>query len=265
MPGKNPRGLRPVPGKNPRGLQGPTEPAASTGAAGRFTCFVTHLPEEFRTKEYNNKFKTSRLWFTFFDVQIFRMFGVPFELVDQENNCIMFQDYVESDFEWMEKVNEMKQECAGYKRDILKQLLSSTWGAVCGYEKQPLIAPGQEIPAKYSNKTNLFIGEIESKYFFAVDPETGNNEYINPNQRYKFALGIIKPFVLAYARLRLLEQIKKLQDAGKKVVYAHTDSIITNGGSKYFDIGTQIGEYKKETTSTIGVEIKNIASKKFLE
>lgn len=223
------------------------------------------IPSEYRTKEYNNKFKTSRLWFTYFDIKIFRMFDIPFELVQEENNCIVFQDTVESNFEWMEKVNELKQKSSGYQKDILKQILSSTWGTICRYEKQQAFASVDDVPEYAKNKPNLFIGGISRNYFCGVHPKSSESEYINPSQRFKYAIAMVKPFVLAYGRLRLLEQVKLLQDKNKKVIYAHTDSIITDGKKKYFDIGTQIGEFKKECESAIGVEIKNIASKIFLE
>jgi hypothetical protein len=59
----------------------------------------------------------------------------------------------------------------------------------------------------------------------------------------------------------LLKQIKKVEDKGMSVVYAHTDSIICNKCDNLFELGTDIGQFKLEKVGN--VEIKNIASKFF--
>jgi hypothetical protein len=230
-----------------------------------FRIYRLFIAEEYRTKEYNVKFKTSRKWFTYFDIKILKMFNIPFELVEQENNCISFES-VESDFEWIEKLNELKQntdkEKQPMKKNILKQLLSSVWGELCKYETQGEFTEDEELPENLKNKSNVYRGEIDRKYYLRTYKQSGEDEFVNPNQRFKFAVGIIKPFVLAYGRQRLLEQIKKLQDENKKVVYAHTDSIIVEGKcKKYFEIGSEVGMWKLEKRTEKDLIVNNIASK----
>jgi DNA polymerase elongation subunit (family B) len=84
----------------------------------------------------------------------------------------------------------------------------------------------------------IYIGEISKKYVYNAHPETGNTSYIDKRIFFKYAIGIIKPFVLAYGRLNVLKQIKQLEQKGFDVLYCHTDSIITNADKSYFDIGT---------------------------
>lgn len=229
-----------------------------------FRIYRLFIEEQYRTQEYKNKFKSSRKWFTTFDIEIFNMRNIPYKLVQQENNCITF-DRVNTDFDWMETLNELKQntdkETQPMKKNILKLLLSSVWGEICKYETQPEFTEDEEIPPQYKNPVR---GEIDNKFYYNIHRDTGERNYINPNKIYKYATGIIKPFVLAFARLQLWTQINKLESKGCKVIFAHTDSIITDGKEKYFDIGSEIGQYKHEQTSEKGIIIKNIASKTFM-
>ena len=70
---------------------------------------------------------------------------------------------------------------------------------------------------------------------------------------------------MAYGRYRLLKQIKKIENEGYKVIYAHTDSIITDAPKELFDLGTDIGQWKHEEHTEKGVIIKSIAQKHFIK
>ena len=181
------------------------------------------------------------------------MNNIEFTLLEQENNCIVY-DKVECNFEWMTKLNYIKQntnkQTDGIKYDILKTLLSSFWGQCSRY-----------------STIDFKIGEektVDREWFYKTGENTGDSIYINPEQIYKYSCAIIKPFILAYGRLRILKQVKKLEDKGYNCVFSHTDSIICNAKDKYFDIGTSIGQWKKETTTEKGITINNIASRNFL-
>jgi len=209
--------------------------------------------KKYLEKEYTMKFKTNRQWFTKWDINIFKMNNIEFTLLEQENNCIVY-DKVECNFEWMTKLNSIKQntnkQTDGIKYDILKTLLSSFWGQCSRY-----------------STIDFKIGEektVDREWFYKTGENTGDSIYINPEQIYKYSCAIIKPFILAYGRLRILKQVKKLEDKGYNCVFSHTDSIICNAKDKYFDIGTSIGQWKKDTISGRGIEIKNIASREFL-
>lgn len=217
------------------------------------TLYRLKITSENFEKSKQMQFRTNRCqWFSNFDVQIFDMFGIEYSLIDGKNNCVEFEDRIECDFEWMQKINEVKQNLDGekdaLKKKVFKNLLSSFWGNICKYHCITEEEYGKEIPDNYFHK----VGQDKQDLF------------IHPEKYYLYSVAICKPFVLAYARLRLLKQINKIEHKGYNVIYAHTDSIITNCPSKYFDIGNDIGQWKLEKKTKQGVEIKNIASKKFL-
>ena len=134
------------------------------------------------------------------------------------------------------------------KKIIVKNLLSSFWGNMCRYNCITEEAYGKEIPDNYFHKTSTF---------------SSDDLYIHPEKFYLYSIAICKPFVLAYARYRLLKQINKIENKGYKVIYAHTDSIITDCPEKYFKTGSNIGDWKLEKKSENNVVINNIASKIF--
>jgi len=208
--------------------------------------------KKYLEKEYTMKFKTNRRWFTKWDIDIFNMFDIEFNLLEEENNCIVY-DTVDCDFEWMENLNELKQntdkEKESLKYDMIKNLLSSFWGRLSQYE---------------TITDEEYEGETDLEYYYKVGHRSSESLFIHPDKIYKYSCGIIKPFVLAYGRLRVLTQIKKLEDKGYNIVYTHTDSILCNAKDKHFDIGCEIGQWKLEQTSKKGVVVDNIAKKKFL-
>lgn len=210
--------------------------------------------KKYLDKENTMKFKTNRQWFTKWDIDIFKMNNIEFTLLEQENNCIVY-DKVECDFKWMTQLNSIKQNTdkqkESIKYDILKTLLSSFWGQCSRYAT-----------------VDFKIGEektISRDWYYKTGENTGDSIYINPEQIYKYSCAIIKPFTLSYGRLRILKQVKKLEDKGFETIFSHTDSILVRAvAKKHFNIGTYIGQWKEETASGRGVEIKNIASKRFL-
>ena len=211
------------------------------------------IDEEYISKkEHTMKFKTNRQtqWFTSQDIKIFKLYDIKYKLIKEENNCIVY-DTVKCDFEWMKKVNALKQKTNKQtdviKYNIYKQFLSSFWGQCSAYNTV-------EFPEGV--KANL-----SSDWFYKTRPSDACKIYINPDKIFKYSCGILKPFVLSWARLRLLKQIKKVEDSGKKVVYAHTDSIICEKCDDLFKLGTNIGNWKLENTGNI--EIKNIGNKQF--
>lgn len=208
--------------------------------------------EENFTQEQKWKFRTNRTWFTYWDIEIFKMFDIKFTLKEGKNNCIRFMDSVEADFEWMETLNEEKQKATGLKKSVIKNLLSSFWGNVCKY--------WTITNATYKERTG---NKIPSNYFHKVDKIKDEEKYIDPDQIYLYGIAMNKPFVLAYGRYRLLKQIHRVEKKGYKVLYAHTDSIITDCPEKYFNMGTNIGQWKLEKTSENGVKICNVAKKEF--
>jgi hypothetical protein len=217
----------------------------------RFALYRLEMADKkYLEKEFTMKFKTNRRWFTSQDIEVFNMYGIEYNLIQEENNCILYET-VECNFQWMEKVNALKQKTDKEKEQIqytiYKTLLSSFWGACSTFST---------LEFKEGVKP-----DISHEWYFKTHPFTGDKIYINPNQIYKYSCGIIKPFVLSYARLRLLKQIKKVEDKGMSVVYAHTDSIICNKCDNLFELGTDIGQFKLEKVGN--VEIKNIASKFF--
>lgn len=213
-----------------------------------FALYKLNIEQKYKTREMTIKFKTSREWYTKFDIKIFDLYNIKYDLSKTENNCVVF-DKVKSNFEWMENVNEYKQKSANeIEKHVLKYFLSSFWGQLSQYRT----ITEDEWETELSTK----------KYFHKIDQETGIKKFIHPEQYYCYSMAIAKPFVTAYARLRLLEQIKKVEDEGFNVIYAHTDSIISNCDKmELFEIGKNIGDYKLEKSSDKGVVIHNIASK----
>lgn len=231
------------------------------------------VDKEFMTDEYKHRFKTTRRWFTKWDIDLFKLYKIKFELVEEENNCIAF-DFINANFDWMEILNEAKQRLNKKREPIkyktLKLILSSVWGQICKYQTQEQYSCKEKVPEwLLKQNPNIYIGEISKKYVYDAHPVSGNTNYIDKRIFFKHAIGIIKPFVLAYGRYRLLRQVRALEKKGFDVIYCHTDSIVTNANDTHFDIGTEIGQWKLETednkTTTIGVDIKHIGSKTFLK
>jgi hypothetical protein len=217
-----------------------------------FFLYRLKISDENFSKEKKWKLRTNRTWFTKWDIDLFDMFGVKYELINGKNNCVKFVDKIDTDFEWMETLNEEKQKTDGeeepMKKMVLKNLLSSFWGNMCKYNCITEKEYGEEIP---------------DNYFHKVGVVSGDDLYIHPEKFYLYSIAICKPFVLAYARYRLLKQIHEIEEKGYEVIYAHTDSIITDCPKKYFDIGSDIGQWKLEKKSKNKVVINNIANKIF--
>lgn len=209
------------------------------------------IDEKCITDELHKMLKLKRLWFTGFDLKVFDEYNIKYELVQQENNTILF-DFLDLDFDFLEKVNELKQK-TDKKTDIIKYttyktFLSGFWGVLCQYL---LVTEDKE--------------KIDHKYFHQISRTKGVKLYKKPIQLFKFSCAVAKPFIMAYARFRLLTQIKKCESKGYKVVYCHTDSIVTDAKPKLFVIGKGIGEWKVDKITEKGIDIKNIATKFFLE
>jgi hypothetical protein len=222
-----------------------------------FRLYRLDIDKECITLENNNKFKLKRKWFTTYDIRLFKKFDIGYKLVEEENNAIFF-DKVDVDFSFLEKINELKQNTSKEKEPIkymtIKLFLSSLWGNICRYSL--IDEPEEEIDPKYFYN----VGRLEK------DESTDLPRYIykNPKCIYKYVFGMFKPFILAYGRYRLLKVVKKCVENDYKVIYSHTDSIITNAPEKYFSIGTEIGDWKIDKQTDKGIEIKNIIYKNWL-
>lgn len=219
----------------------------------QFALYRLKVHKEFLTEDMTRTFKTNRAWFTYTDTKIFDMFGIKYELVNENYNCVDFKDKIDTDFEWMHSLNAAKYHELVYKspmkRKIIKHLLSSFWGNMCKYNCITEKEYGREIPEYLYHKKGK---------------DSGDELFINPDKFYIYAVGICKPFVLAEGRYNLLSQVHKVQKLGHELVYCHTDNIITTCPPEHFDIGTDIGQWKRERDSTVGIDIKNIAEKKFI-
>jgi hypothetical protein len=202
------------------------------------------------TQQMKWQFKTNRIWFSYFDILIYDMFKIDYELVNEKNNCVEFMETLDTNFEWMRDLNNAKQlingETESLKKKVFKNLLSSFWGNICKYNCITQEEYGKEIPDNYYHK---------------VGSKSGEDLYIHPEKFYLYGIAICKPFVLAYARYRLLKQVYEIEKKGFKVIYAHTDSIITDASPENFDIGSDIGQWKLEKESNKNVIIENIAKK----
>lgn len=207
---------------------------------------------EFLTDEWNNKLKTRRTWFTGIDLKLFGKLDIGYSLVDEENNVIKF-DTVDIDTEFITKINKLKQRDIKIKRKqeiwkaTLKQLLSSMWGVL----------------SKFNIVEEKEGSVIDGDYFYKTDPITGVDKFKNPECIFAYPTATAKPFILAYGRSRLMKKVYKCEEDGYKVVYCHTDSIITNAPKKYFDIGLDIGEWKIDHETKEGIEVVNIGSKRW--
>jgi hypothetical protein len=208
-----------------------------------------------------SKFKTNRKWYTYYDCEIFRKYKIDFELVKEDNNAIEFDD-IKTNFSFLNIVNKMKVETDKTKQKlrytILKLFLSSIWGVMCQYK---IFDESEVVELVKCGKME----EPARKYIHSHCIKTNETKYIRPIHIYKFSIGIVKPFVLANARLRLLKQAKKCEKKGYEVVFSHTDSIITDAPESLFDIGKEIGQWKVEKKNEKGIIINNIASKEWIQ
>lgn len=205
-----------------------------------------------QSDDLNKMLKLRRQWFTGFDLKLFDKLDIKYKLVKQENNMINF-DRLDADFSFLEKINQLKQSKQKTEENkialtALKTFLSGFWGVMCRFDL--IEAAG---------------GEIDRKYFHQIYQKNGNLLFKNPESIYRYKCAIVKPFIMAYARSRIVKQITKCTKKGYQVVYSHTDSIITDAPAKYFDIGTDIGEWKivENENAHKGVTITNIAVKNF--
>ena len=129
---------------------------------------------------------------------------------------------------------------------LSKQLLTCLWGALCK-------------TMKYSKST----AEAEA----SIDLSDTNIKYIVPNDstmkhdtvtyskktesRYQFTFGRFKPFILAFARSKLMQTADKYRD---HIVRIHTDSMVMDANVKTnLDIGTGIGQWKIEKSGNLDI------------
>lgn len=191
--------------------------------------------------------KLNRKWYTHYDIQIFRHNNVYHELINEPNNCIMFKK-INCDMKKLNCINDLKntKQKDSVEKNVYKYCLSSLWGSLVEYD---IVEESKGVL-------------IDNKYYLKCS-RSNVNKFKNPQCIYKYSTGIFKPFILAYGRMKLLEQLKKCYDEGYEILYCHTDSIICDASPHIFNIGEKIGQWKIEKVAENGVKVINMATKEF--
>jgi hypothetical protein len=148
-------------------------------------------------------------YYNTYQLDLMDLLKIPYVVNRNEIYCY---DYVESKdiFDYMVPMYQLKAKGNKYT----KQVLNDTWGSL-GKKGQFTVPFDQLLDEAIKNVVH-------------IDPVKNIVTIEDKERPYRHASGRIKSFLMAYARLMLVETMLKVENAGYEIYQANTDGFISN-------------------------------------
>ena len=205
---------------------------------GIYRCEITPTNDE----NINRLFKFNDTnFYTHYDLEFAKSQNLKIKMIhdDQPNYMSYTKKYIAGETLFGKTVRYLYQ----LKKDKVpraKQLLSQLWGSCCRTSQNTITdkAP-EDIPEDCDviGMSRIYDKEGNENILYRL---------IKKGHMMRYRLGRLKPFLLAYSRLKLARDILPNNE---NVYRVHTDSILTTVMLDNLEIGTELGQYKIEKHS----------------
>ena len=187
-------------------------------------------------------------YYTHVDLTTARACGLQVNIIDDgEPNAMLYTSKRVIGNNVFGRYVDLLYELKRNKTPIAKQLLTCLWGALC---KTKQYTKTTETEVDLSDANILHIVPTDSTMTNDLVRFTKKSE-----SQYQYSFGRIKPFILAFGRSKLMNQINKYRD---HIVRIHTDSMVISSNVKVnLDIGTELGQWKIEKRGHVKIHHVN--------